>query len=77
MIKYLKKIWYIYNLILLQYQFVKKIFKKIFKIINKWTGDIDKPNLTGEDIKNITNLSKRNNVFEILSELITPLNSRL
>jgi DNA replicative helicase MCM subunit Mcm2 (Cdc46/Mcm family) len=56
-----------YNLILLQYQFVKKIFKKIFKIINKWTGDIDKPNLTGKDIKNITNLSKRNNVFEILS----------
>ena len=56
-----------YNLILFQYQFVKKIFKKIFKIINKWTGDIDKPNLTGKDIKNITNLSKRNNVFEILS----------
>ena len=36
------------------------------------TGDIDKPNLTGEDIKNITNLSKRNNVFEILSESIAP-----
>ena len=51
----------------MQYQFVKKIFKKIFKIINKLTGDIDKPNLTGKDIKNITNLSKRNNVFEILS----------
>ena len=66
-----------YNLILLQYQFVKKIFKKIFKIINKWTGDIDKPNLTGKDIKNITNLSKRNNVFEILSESITSWNSRL
>ena len=65
-----------YNLILLQYQFVKKIFKKIFKIINKLTGDIDKPNLTGKDIKNIANLSKRNNVFEILSELITPWNSR-
>ena len=65
-----------YNLILLQYQFVKKIFKKIFKIINKWTGDIDKPNLTGKDIKNITNLSKRNNVFEILSESITSWNSR-
>ena len=65
-----------YNLILLQYQFVKKIFKKIFKIINKLTGDIDKPNLTGKDIKNITNLSKRNNVFEILSESITSWNSR-
>ena len=61
-----------YNLILLQYN----IFKKIFKIINKWTGDIDKPNLTGKDIKNLTGLSKRNNVFEILSESITPCNSR-
>ena len=49
---------------------MKKIFKKILKIINKWTGDIDKPNLTGKDIKNITNLSKRNNVFEILSNFL-------
>ena len=36
------------------------------------TGDIDKPNLTGEDIQNITNLSRRNNVFDILSESIAP-----
>lgn len=40
--------------------------------IQSLNADIDKPNLTGEDIRNINTLSKNNDVFKILANSLSP-----
>ena len=40
--------------------------------LNSITNDISQPQLSGSDISNIKTLSKKNNLFEILSNSITP-----